>query len=63
MTKRWFGRGDEGASAVEYGLIVFAVAALITVAVVSLGGAARGLFQESCNTIQLGAQTSATCGS
>jgi pilus assembly protein Flp/PilA len=54
---------DTGASAVEYGLIVFAIAALITVVVVSFGGAVRGLFQDSCDTIKQGTQqTSTTCG-
>lgn len=62
MSKGSIRRNDEGASAVEYGLIVFAIAALITVAVVSFGGAVRGLFQDSCNTIQAGTQSSASCG-
>jgi pilus assembly protein Flp/PilA len=53
---------DNGASAVEYGLIVFAVAALIALAVFSFGGAVRGLFQDSCNSIRDQAQPSATCG-
>lgn len=55
-------RQETGASAVEYGLIVFAIAALITVAVVSFGGAVRGLFQDSCNNIKDGTHSSATCG-
>ena len=62
MSRRSIRRSDEGASAVEYGLIVFAIAALISVAVFSFGGAVRGLFQDSCNTIKQGAQTSASCG-
>jgi len=53
-------RSDEGASAVEYGLIVFAIAALITVAVVAFGGAVHGLFQSSCATIAATA-TNKTC--
>jgi pilus assembly protein Flp/PilA len=61
--KRSIRRSDDGASAVEYGLIVFAIAALIVVAVVALGGTVRGLFQDSCNTIKASAQqTSASCG-
>ena len=63
MSRRSIRRSDEGASAVEYGLIVFAVAALIALAVFSFGGAVRGLFQDSCNTIKQNAQqTSAACG-
>jgi pilus assembly protein Flp/PilA len=62
VPRRSIRRSDEGASAVEYGLIVFAVAALIAVAVFSFGGAVRGLFQDSCNTIKDGTSSSATCG-
>lgn len=61
MSRRSIRRNDEGASAVEYGLIVFAIAAVIALAVFSFGGAVRGLFQDSCNTIQAKAQPSATC--
>ncbi len=62
MPRRSIRRNDEGASAVEYGLIVFAVAALISLAVLSFGGAVRGLFQDSCTSIKDGIQSSATCG-
>ena len=62
MTRRSNRRDDEGASAVEYGLIVFAIAALITIAVVSFGGAVKGLFQGSCVSIKAGTQSSASCG-
>jgi pilus assembly protein Flp/PilA len=63
VTRRSIRRNDEGASAVEYGLIVFAVAAVIALAVFSFGGAVRGMFQNSCDTIKHSAQqTSATCG-
>jgi pilus assembly protein Flp/PilA len=54
-------RNDEGASAVEYGLIVFAIAALITVIVVSFGGTVRDLFEGSCNSLKDGTQSSASC--
>jgi pilus assembly protein Flp/PilA len=55
-------RDDRGASAVEYGLILFAIAALITLAVYSFGGAVNGLFKDSCTTIKSKVVTSATCG-
>ena len=54
-------RNDEGASAVDYGLIVFAIAALITVIVVSFGGAVRDMFEGSCNTLKDGTHSSASC--
>jgi pilus assembly protein Flp/PilA len=54
-------RSDEGASAVEYALIVFAVAAVVTLAVVALGGITRGMFSDSCKTIQGQTHTTANC--
>jgi len=36
--------------------------ALITIAVVSFGGAVKGLFQGSCDSIKAGTQSSASCG-
>jgi pilus assembly protein Flp/PilA len=38
-------RTEEGASAVEYGLLIAGIAALIAVVVFALGGAISGLFQ------------------
>jgi pilus assembly protein Flp/PilA len=43
--------GDEGASAVEYGLIVFAIAALIVVIMFALGGVVKDLFGRSCDAV------------
>jgi pilus assembly protein Flp/PilA len=45
-------RNDRGASAVEYGLLIAGIAALIAVAVYAFGGGVDGLFQDSCNTIR-----------
>jgi pilus assembly protein Flp/PilA len=62
VTRRSIRHNDEGASAVEYGLIVFAVAAVIALAVFSFGGAVSGLFQTSCDTIKHSAsQTTNSC--
>ena len=47
-------RNEDGASAVEYGLIVFAIAALIVLVVFSLGTANRATFTDSCQTIKDG---------
>jgi pilus assembly protein Flp/PilA len=45
-------RSDErGASAVEYGLLIAGIAALIVVVVFAFGGGSRGLFHGSCNDI------------
>ena len=45
-------RPESGASAVEYGLLIAGIAALIVVAVFAFGGGANGLFHGSCTTIE-----------
>ncbi len=40
---------DEGASAVEYGLLVAAIAAIIILLVFALGGFVKGAFKTTCN--------------
>ncbi|MFZ0322905.1 MAG: Flp family type IVb pilin, partial [Actinomycetes bacterium] len=40
---------DTGASAVEYGLIVFAIAGLIVLLVYAVGGYVKGNFKETCS--------------
>ena len=53
---------EEGASAVEYGLLVAGIAALIVVIVFALGGVIQGAFQKTCDTVKTGGSTaSATC--
>lgn len=42
-------RNDEGASAVEYGLLVAAIAALIILVVFALGGWIKGAFKKTCD--------------
>ena len=43
---------EDGASAVEYGLLVAGVAALIVIIVFALGGQMAALFGDSCGTIR-----------
>ena len=52
-------RDERGASAVEYGLLVAGIAALISLVVYAFGGGVGGLFQGTCDTIQ--ASRSTTC--
>ena len=52
---------DRGASAVEYGLIVFAVAAVVVAAVFAFGAVTKDVFAESCATIRTQTQVSASC--
>ena len=47
-------RSEDGASAVEYGLLVAAIAALIVVIVFALGGIVRDVFQDTCEKIDTG---------
>ena len=41
-------RKDDGASAVEYGLLVAAIAALIVVVVFALGSLVQDVFDDTC---------------
>ncbi len=43
---------DEGASAVEYGLMVAAIAAIIVGVVFALGGVVKNIFSNNCTAIQ-----------
>ena len=45
---------DRGASAVEYGLMVAAIAAVIVGVVFGLGGLVRGTFQQTCQGVATG---------
>ncbi|MGY2874559.1 pilus assembly protein Flp/PilA [Marmoricola sp. URHA0025 HA25] len=57
-------RGNEdGASAVEYGLLVAAIAALIVIVVFALGGIVRDVFRNTCDDIDARATTTTTCSS
>jgi pilus assembly protein Flp/PilA len=55
-------RGDDGASAVEYGLLVAAIAAIIVVVVFALGTLVNKTFNDTCTTIKgQGTATAASC--
>jgi pilus assembly protein Flp/PilA len=58
-------RQDEtGASAVEYGLLVALIAAVIVVAVFALGGLVKSTFNETCKSItSANTKISSTCAS
>jgi pilus assembly protein Flp/PilA len=63
LIERLVARKDEkGASAVEYGLLVAAIAALIVVIVFALGGVVKEVFEDTCGTITSEASgVSASC--
>jgi pilus assembly protein Flp/PilA len=52
---------DRGASAVEYGLMVAAIAAVIVGIVFGLGSVVKNVFTNTCTSISAKASTSATC--
>ncbi|WKN50024.1 Flp family type IVb pilin [Nocardioides sp. Arc9.136] len=42
---------ERGASAVEYGLLIAGIAALIVVAIFALGPMVQGAFEDTCSSI------------
>ena len=54
-------RNEDGASSVEYGLVVTAIAALLTVIVLALGGVTLDMFSTSCTQIESKTMTGAAC--
>jgi len=52
---------ERGASAVEYGLLVAGIAALIVVVVFAFGGTIRSVFQDTCNQVSSGSGSGAGC--
>ena len=45
-------RNEKGASAVEYGLLVAAIAAVIVAIVFLLGGVINGAFRTTCDAVK-----------
>ena len=59
VIQRLVARKDEtGASAVEYGLLVAAIAALVVAIVFGLGGVVKGVFTKTCSEVGSKAGTS-----
>jgi pilus assembly protein Flp/PilA len=53
---------ERGASAVEYGLLIAGIAAVIVVAVMALGPVVKSAFTSTCTAIKSGSATlSGTC--
>ncbi|HET8586830.1 MAG TPA: Flp family type IVb pilin [Candidatus Limnocylindria bacterium] len=53
-------RDEEGASAVEYGLLVAGIAALIVAIVFIFGGMIKDVFSSTCHTIDQSASLAST---
>ena len=55
-------RSEEGASAVEYGLLIAGIAAVIALVVYAFGGVVlNGLFQSTCHTVASSAGSGTSC--
>ena len=60
--RKVMGTADNGASAVEYGLLVAAIAAVVVLIVFALGGVVREVFTDTCTAIKASAASvTATC--
>jgi len=56
-------KNEDGASAVEYGLLVAAIAAVIVIIVFALGGLIKSAFSNTCSSIQTNGSGLTTSGS
>ena len=62
LMRNFMKRDEDGASAVEYGLLVAGIAALIVAIVFLFGGVIKNAFQGTCNRVKQGSSTTAaTC--
>jgi len=59
--RRFRARSEDGASAVEYGLLVAAIAAVIVIIIFALGGVVKNLFSNTCSEIDNQVSVSASC--
>jgi pilus assembly protein Flp/PilA len=60
MIRNWTRTDEDGASAVEYGLLVAGIAALIVLIVFAFGGVIKSVFSNTCQAVASGASTSST---
>ena len=60
-TLRVLRRKDDGASAVEYGLLVALIAVIIAGTVAILGNVLNSKFQQTCNSVKDGTNASTGC--
>lgn len=54
-------RDERGATAVEYGLLVALIAAVIVIATFQFGGMVRGLFNDTCDSYTSGSGQTQEC--
>lgn len=58
---RWVRRDEQGASAVEYSLLLTAIAGVIVVTVFTLGGLVGDVFKDTCSMIDARSTVNASC--
>jgi pilus assembly protein Flp/PilA len=62
MIRNWTKHDENGASAVEYGLLVAGIAALVVLIVFAFGGVIKNVFDKTCKSVAGGASGAAsTC--
>jgi pilus assembly protein Flp/PilA len=54
-------RDQDGASAVEYGLLVAGIAALVVAVVFIFGGVIKKSFTDTCSAVKTGSGAAQTC--
>jgi pilus assembly protein Flp/PilA len=59
--RRWIRGDDTGANAVEYGLIIAGIAAIIAVAVFAVGAVTKGQFTSTCDAWRSAAADNSIC--
>ena len=59
LSARLAEKDERGASAVEYGLLIAGIAALIVVVIFAFGSVLSNVFQSTCNNV--GASTGGSC--
>lgn len=52
---------ERGASAVEYGLLIAGIAAVIVIAILVLGGPVNGMFTDTCDEFDTQESIAADC--
>ena len=60
LMRNFMKKDENGASAVEYGLLVAGIAALIVLIVFAFGGVIKGVFQGTCQTVKDNTTTNAS---
>ena len=61
LMRNFMKKDENGASAVEYGLLVAGIAALIVLIVFAFGGIIHDVFSKTCTTVAHGGTNAASC--